>query len=346
MAAAAGPSTLGGTFGTVVGGQFMRSFNAAGIGMTLAGVVIDGIQGEVDNGTWGSMIGLGIGGGIGAFFGGPAGAALGANIGGFLGGAIGDIFEGIANDRRSPMLQALDEKLASAQSRSQNATTIEERQAADAEIAALEPQRTQQAVTDKITDDALSVYKQVWSSGMPNALLEGSALSSSTLSQYKDVIGNLITQDSMTTQDAQKIEEYLINLQNSGSGAAGEFLSILDRRGALFAEGGIATRPSIFGEAGAEAAIPLDNGMRIPIAEVDIKGMTEIQQTNRQTAQMNSNLMEVMVGVKTSLDKFLNHTLASTQSKEQLEVLLGIYTKLESIDGSNTGILRNSKSSF
>lgn len=46
--------------------------------------------------------------------------------------------------------------------------------------------------------------------------------------------------------------------------------TFLENRG--FAGGGIATSPSLFGEAGPEAAIPLDGGMRIPVAEIRFAG--------------------------------------------------------------------------
>jgi len=346
---AAATGGLGGTFGKVVGGQFMRSFNAAGIGMTLAGIVMDGIQGEIDKSTVGAGIGLVVGGAVGALFGGPAGAALGANIGGFIGDGIGALLETMnfgdteAAAQIRSQITAIDAQIATATSHDQIVGLSQQKDQINAQADSVN--ETERAEAARLDNLGLALDMMLGAGAM-SSIYNGTNFTPEEMDAYNSRLD--ITEGGIHGAEVNQMLETLRILKGEGSELAGGIIDTLLAEKMIdgFATGGIATSPSIFGEAGAEAAIPLDNGMRIPIAEVDIKGMTEIQQTNRQTAQMNSNLIEVMTGVKTSLDKFLNHTLASTQSKEQLEVLLGIYTKLESIDGSNNGILRNSKPSF
>ena len=60
--------------------------------------------------------------------------------------------------------------------------------------------------------------------------------------------------------------------------------------GGGFAHGGIADRPSIFGEGGAEAAIPLDSARRIPIAEVRFSG--GLERATREQVGLTTALLE------------------------------------------------------
>ena len=64
----------------------------------------------------------------------------------------------------------------------------------------------------------------------------------------------------------------------------------------LFANGGIANEPSIFGEAGAEAAVPLPDGRSIPVTlSGDSEGSKEIIELLKQLIQENRDSTDAMI---------------------------------------------------
>jgi hypothetical protein len=85
-------------------------------------------------------------------------------------------------------------------------------------------------------------------------------------------------------------------------GAAIDLLEQLQGQG--FAHGGIARGPSLFGEAGPEAAIPLDSGMRIPVAEVRLGGavdqglreLVRLGETGRLNEEAGAALTRRLIG--------------------------------------------------
>ena len=90
-----------------------------------------------------------------------------------------------------------------------------------------------------------------------------------------------------------------------GSGGGEAVLKGKGDGGGGHARGGIATAASIFGEKGPEAAIPLDTGQRIPIAEVkgtmNQKELREIanllKDINDRLETQNSTTAEVASGI-------------------------------------------------
>ena len=79
----------------------------------------------------------------------------------------------------------------------------------------------------------------------------------------------------------------------------------------MFAKGGISTRPAIFGEAGAEAAVPLPDGRSIPVTldksieqaiermairvVAAVQGTTQAVNDSNNDAQSSANRLQASV---------------------------------------------------
>jgi lambda family phage tail tape measure protein len=87
-----------------------------------------------------------------------------------------------------------------------------------------------------------------------------------------------------------------------------------------FASGGIATGPSIFGEAGPEAAVPLPDGRRIP---VQITGSADNKETVAELKEQNRLLRELLAaslaGVRVSQAGFIRVAEATEKTAENSE---------------------------
>lgn len=96
---------------------------------------------------------------------------------------------------------------------------------------------------------------------------------------------------------------YYMNYDKSPVYAAN---SITDR---LFAKGGIANQPSIFGEAGAEAAVPLPDGRSIPVT---LK-REAANDSNRETAE---EIKQLRAELKAALAELNRHAQNSNNIKQ------------------------------
>lgn len=157
--------------------------------------------------------------------------------------------------------------------------------------------------------------------------LYSSILSNSNISDLSEIVG---------------AKNILTELSGKGVSAATDMLQTLAEN--TFAAGGITTTPGIFGEAGAEAAIPLDSGLRIPIAEV--KGISELQNKMDDLAMNNAGIRDALAGVKNSIDKLMAWHISSDKSGQSLEALVGIYEKLDDISDTNSSMNRSIRSNM
>jgi len=82
-----------------------------------------------------------------------------------------------------------------------------------------------------------------------------------------------------------------------------------------YAKGGIANRPSIFGEAGPEAAVPLPDGRTIPVtitqpADNYRLDMSEVVAEIRELRKENAELKRSVVGKLTDIESPLRRVAA------------------------------------
>lgn len=97
-----------------------------------------------------------------------------------------------------------------------------------------------------------------------------------------------------------------------------------------FAKGGISNVPAIFGEAGAEAAVPLPDGRSIPVtlnrttaqndSSVDLtETVNELKESNRQLQEQNRKLSAAIQVMQEGFKQMLNENKKQTESLDTIE---------------------------